>query len=97
MRDNDNDVLDEHSAPLALLAAYGQRRAARSDNEGWEDRIMELPGFSSSDLIRAHGALLARDWIETRVHASALAIPGQLTACYRISGFGQAVLRLRTS
>lgn len=81
------EILCENPSLHELLLSYRQQRKQRRDAE-WDDRIMRFDDLSDKELSKLHGTLLALGWLETRVCREAFDVPGQLTACYRVTHEG---------
>jgi hypothetical protein len=91
----------EVAAPERLWDAVG--RAARllthyadlgaADREAWQDRRMGLEGVEPRDLVRMHGQLLARGWLEQNAGATPALRPGVVAACYCVTAAGRLALR----
>jgi len=74
-----------------LLDHYA--RLAAGDPEAWHDRLMELQGVQSKDLVRLHGELLAHDWIEQNTGILPVLKIGTVPGCYRVTAAGHRALR----
>jgi hypothetical protein len=83
--------LREGEALAHLLAHYAELGAA--EREAWQDRRMDLEGAEPRDLVRLHGQLLARGWLEQNTGATSVLKPGAVTACYRVTAAGLRALR----
>jgi hypothetical protein len=68
-----------------LLAHYA---AATLDREVWQDRVMQLDGVSVDALVKLHGRLLARDWIEQNTGSTMVLRRGAVPGCYRVTTAG---------
>ena len=74
-----------------LLTHYADLGAA--DREAWQDRRMNLEGIEPRDLVRLHGHLPARGWLEQNTGATSVLKPGVVAACYRVTAAGLRALR----
>ena len=83
--------LREGEALARLLTHYADLGAA--DQEAWQDRRMALEGAEPRDLVRLHGQLLARGWLEQNTGATRVLRPGAVAACYRVTAAGLRALR----
>jgi hypothetical protein len=83
--------LRENEALARLLTHYAELGAA--DREAWQDRRMGREGVEPRELVRLHGQLLARGWLEQNTGATAVLKPGVVAACYRITAAGLRALR----
>ena len=83
--------LRQSEALARLLTPYAELGAA--DREAWQDRRMGLDGVEPRDLVRLHGQLLARGWVEQNTGATPVLRPGALAACYRVTAAGLRALR----
>ena len=54
--------LRQSEALARLLSHYADLGAA--DREAWQHRRMDLEGVEPRDLVRLHGQLIARGWLE---------------------------------
>jgi hypothetical protein len=54
---------------------------------------MGLDGVEPRKLVRLHGQLLARGWVEQNTGATPVLRPGALAACYRVTAAGLRALR----
>ena len=83
--------LREGEALARLLTHYADLGTA--DREAWQDRQMGLEGAEPRELVRLHGQLLARGWLEQNTGATPVLRPGTVTACYRVTAAGLRALR----
>jgi hypothetical protein len=83
--------LRETPGLLPLLAHYG--RLGTTDREAWQDRLMELEGVPTRDLVRLHGELLAFGLVQLPTGSTASCKPAVVASCYRITVAGQRALR----
>jgi hypothetical protein len=83
--------LREGEALARLLSHYADLGAA--DREAWQDRRMDLEGVEPRELVRLHGQLLARGWLEQNTGATSVLKPGVVAACYRVTAAGLGALR----
>jgi hypothetical protein len=83
--------LREGEALARLLTHHAELGAA--DREAWQDRRMGLEGVEPRDLVRLHGHLLARGWLEQNTGATRVLRPGAVAACYRVTAAGLHALR----
>ena len=74
-----------------LLAHYAAN--AEADREAWQDRIMELAGSSSDELVRLHGELLGHEWIEQNVGVLPVLRAAAMPQCYRVTAAGLRALK----
>ena len=81
----------QSEALALLLTHYAELGAA--DREAWQDRCMDLEGAKPRDLVRLHGQLLARGWLEQNTGATPVLKPGAVAACYRVTAAGLRALR----
>lgn len=86
------DVLRECPALRSLLDHYHE--VSGGDLTAWQDRLAELPGVSSKELVKLHGELIAQDWVEQNTGVVTIRRPGVVAACYRITSAGRRALRL---
>jgi hypothetical protein len=84
-------ALRQSEALGRLLTHYADLGAA--DREAWQDRRMDLEGVEPRDLVRLHGQLLARGWLEQNTGATPGLKPGVVAACYRVTAAGLRALR----
>jgi hypothetical protein len=66
--------LRESEALARLLTHYAELGAG--DREVWQDRRMVLESIGPRDLVRLHGQLLARGWLEQNTGATPVLRPG---------------------
>jgi hypothetical protein len=78
--------LRENDALGRLLTHYADLGA--SEREAWQDRRMDLEGVKPRELVRLHGQLLARGWVEQNTGATPMLRPGVVAACYRVTAAG---------
>jgi hypothetical protein len=64
-----------------------------ADREAWQDRRMDLEGVEPRELVRRHGQLLARGWVEQNTGATPVLKPGAVAARYRVTAAGLRALR----
>ena len=83
--------LRQSEALARLLSHYADLGAA--DREAWQDRRMGLEGVEPRDLVRLHGQLLARGWLEQNTWVAPVLRPGAVAACYRVTAAGLRALR----
>ena len=83
--------LRESEALGRLLTHYAELGAA--DREAWQDRRMDLEGVEPRELVRLHGQLLARGWLEQNTGATPMLRPGAVAARYRVTAAGLRALR----
>ena len=83
--------LREGEALARLLTHYADLGTA--DREAWQDRRMDLEGVEPRELVRLHGQLLARGWLEQNTGATPVLKPGAVAACYRVTAAGLRALR----
>jgi hypothetical protein len=83
--------LRESKALARLLTHYADLGAA--DREAWQDRRMDLEGAEPRELVRLHGQLLARGWLEQNAGVAPVLRPGAVAACYRVTAAGLRALR----
>jgi hypothetical protein len=83
--------LREGEALARLLTHYADLGTA--DREAWQDRQMGLEGAEPRELVRLHGQLLARGWLEQNTGATSVPRPGVVAACYRVTVAGLRALR----
>jgi hypothetical protein len=76
---------------LYLLTHYQEK--AKPDRQAWQDRLLEVEGVDSRDLIRLHGELLAYGWLEQNTGMANGTIIGLAPACYRITTTGVRAIR----
>jgi len=80
------DRLAECRPLFDLLAHYTQNGS--DDREVWQDRVTELEGIESLQLIKLHGELLAYGWIEQNTGMTPVLKHGLVPHCYRITAAG---------
>ena len=83
--------LQQSEALARLLSHYADLGAA--DREAWQDRRMDLEGVEPRELVRLHGQLLARGWLEQNTGATPALRSGAVAACYRVTAAGLRALR----
>ena len=86
---------------FALLQHY--QHAGAEDRQVWQDRLTELEGVESRQLVKLHGELLAYGWLEqnTGLTPPPLSPPklggdkggGTAAQCYRITPAGLRALK----
>jgi hypothetical protein len=82
------DRLRACAALRALLAHY----ATAADPTAWQDRLMQLDGVASQELVGLHGALLANEWLEQNTGVVVKVVPGLVPGCYRATRAGHKAL-----
>jgi hypothetical protein len=85
------EQLREVSGLRDLLAWYHEKAAG--DRQVWQDRLLQLEGVETPDLVRYHGELLAYGWLEQNTGAAPTPRLGAAPACYRITAAGVRALR----
>ena len=83
--------LRECEALARLLTHYAELGA--TGREARQDRRMNLEGIEPRDLVRLHGHLPARGWLEQNTGATRVLRPGAVAACYRVTAAGLRALR----
>jgi hypothetical protein len=83
--------LQDNTALLLLLEHYAD--AGGNDCEAWQDRLMQLAGVDSRQLVKLHGELLAQSWVEQNTGITPVLKGGVAAACYRITGAGLRAVR----
>jgi hypothetical protein len=83
--------LREGEALARLLTHHADLGSA--DQEAWQDRRMDLERAEPRELVRLHGQLLARGWLEQNTGATPVLKPGAVAACYRVTAAGLRALR----
>jgi hypothetical protein len=83
--------LREGEALARLLTHYAELGA--TGREARQDRRMNLEGIEPRDLVRLHGHLPARGWLEQNTGATRVLRPGAVAACYRVTAAGLRALR----
>jgi hypothetical protein len=87
-------VTDEKESSLSdkrltsLLSHYV--RGNEQNRETWQNRLMQVPGIRTEELVRLHGRLLASEWIEQNIGAG-------LVGCYRATAAGRKALKIITA
>ncbi len=76
----------ENAHLLSLLSHYAE--LASEDRTVWQDRLMQIEGIESKQLIVLHGELIAFDWIEQNTGHAGCRPDGTLSGCYRITQHG---------
>jgi hypothetical protein len=84
-------ALRQSKALARLLTHYADLGAA--DREAWQDRPMDLEGVEPRDLVRLHGQLLARGWLEQNTGVAPVLRPGVVAACFKVMAAGLRALR----
>jgi hypothetical protein len=84
-------ALRQSKALARLLTHYADLGAA--DREAWQDRRLGLEGAEPRGLVRPHGQLLARGWLEQNTGVAPVLRPGIVAACYRVTAAGLRALR----
>ena len=74
-----------------LLTRYRDLRE-RDAEPTWHDRVGSADN-AADELHRLYGVLLAEGWLDARVGADTLAVPGELRGAYRITREGLQALR----
>jgi hypothetical protein len=74
-----------------LLAHY--RKLAAPDRQVWQDRLSDMEGVESRELVKCHGELLAYGWLEQNTGAAPANRTGAAPACYRITSAGLRALK----
>jgi hypothetical protein len=85
------ELLRESPELQRLLGHYSE--AAATDSEAWQDRLADLDGVESAELVRLHGLLLAFGWLAQNTGHTAPGRPGEVAACYRVTPDGGRALR----
>jgi hypothetical protein len=85
------DRLRQTKGLYDLLGYYQEKGAG--DRQVWQDRLLEMEGMESRELVRLHGELLAFGWLEQNTGMAATPRVGAAPACYRISAAGARALR----
>lgn len=85
------DRLREVKNLLELLLHY--RDAGAADRMVWQDRVAEMPGIASRELVQFHGELVAHGWIEQNTGITPVLKVGAAPACYRITSAGLRALK----
>jgi hypothetical protein len=75
-----------------LLAHYAL--AGATNQESWQDRVMELGGVERHELIKLHGKLIAFGWIEQNTGAVPILQQGCVPQSYRVTGAGLRALKI---
>jgi hypothetical protein len=88
---DETDRLRAVEGLCALLERYAE--LARPDRQAWQDRILELNGVGSRELVRLHGELLAYGWVEQNTGLTPNVLRGTALSCYRITSAGVRVLK----
>jgi hypothetical protein len=83
--------LREVKALFDLLSHYAA--LAAPDRQVWQDRLEQMEGTTSRELVRLHGELLAYGWLEQNTGATPVLRPGAALACYRITTAGLKALK----
>src|SRR5690242_4158220 len=78
-------------AVVQLLAHYAE--AGLADRGAWQDRVMVLEGVPPRDLVRLHGELIARGWVEQNTGFTQVLRPGAVPQCYRVTAAGLRVFK----
>ena len=84
-------ALRQSKALARLLTHYADLGVA--DREAWQDRRMDLEGVEPRELVRRHGRLLARGWLEQNSGSAPVLKPGAVAAGYRVTAAGLRALR----
>jgi hypothetical protein len=87
---DDEDRLRDCPDLERLLTHYAQ---VSGEESAWQDRVGELPGVSSKELVQLHGELIAEGWIEQNTGVVEVRKPGVIAACYRMTVLGRLALR----
>lgn len=85
------DRLREAKGLYGLLEYYGKLGAA--DRQAWQDRLAEMEGMASREVVKLHGELLAYGWLEQNTGMTPLLRPGAAPSCYRITSAGLRALK----
>jgi hypothetical protein len=88
---DDLDRLRSNAHLRGLLDHYAG--LGRDERETWRDRLMQLDGIETAQLVRLHGELLAFGWIDQNTGHTPLFKPGVVAACYRITSAGLRALK----
>lgn len=85
------DRLRDVKELFALLTHYQQ--LGESDRQVWQDRLTELNGVGTRELVKLHGELLAYGWLEQNTGLTPVLRPGAAANCYRITTAGIRALK----
>lgn len=85
------DRLAEVRELFDLLAHYAGLGGA--DRDVWQDRLAEMRGVESRQLVRLHGELLAYGWIEQNTGLTPVLKLGAAPLCYRVTTAGLRVVK----
>lgn len=80
---DDIECLAENEPLLQLLQHYADAGAA--DRTAWQNRVAEMDGQESKDLIKLHGLLIAFGWVDQNT--------GAIGCGYRATSAGFRALR----
>jgi hypothetical protein len=75
-----------------LLAHYAE--AGATNQEAWQDRVMNLEGIENQDLIRMHGKSIAFGWLEQNTGGVPVLQQGSVPQCYRVTAAGLKALKM---
>jgi hypothetical protein len=68
--------------------------ACAADREAWQDRLMELEGVETCELVRLHGLLIAFGWLEQNTGNVPVVRAGAVPCCYRVTAAGVRTAKL---
>jgi hypothetical protein len=66
---------------------------AAPDRQAWQDRLAELAGATSRELVHLHGELMAYGWLEQNTGLAPPLRAGTAPACYRVTPAGLKALK----
>jgi hypothetical protein len=72
-------ILQGNKHLLRLLAHYAE--AGATNQEAWQDRVMNLEGLENQDLIRMHGKSIAFGWLEQNAGGVPVLQQGSVPQC----------------
>jgi hypothetical protein len=75
----------------ALLEHY--REVCEPDRQMWQDRLVEMEGVETRQLVKLHGELLAYGWLEQNTGVTPVLRVGAAASCYRITPAGIRALK----
>jgi hypothetical protein len=83
--------LREMKGLSGLLTHYSDLGA--TDRQVWQDRLLQMEGVETRELVKLHGELLAYGWLEQNTGATPVLKQGAALGCYRITTAGVRALK----